>query len=153
MSSIIFSLDDEDLKRISERVIDAIKKQLHPVLKQIQPHHDGPGVEILDPPAAAELLDYSRRHLRRLENSGKIPRRRRISPGRVGYLRHELEGKPAAEVLTRSRRVLNRAALAEKLGLNPRTLGRILDQLPPPNAEGEWYERDIDEWILRTPPA
>ena len=151
MSSIIINLDEDDVIRISLRVAEQIRREIRPMLERALPDQDGPGVEVLSPADAAHRLGVSERHLRRQEAEGKIPRRRRISPGRVVYLLHEIEGRPAAGVVASSRRVLNRTQLAEKLGVNPRTLSRILDRLPPPNPEGDWYEREIDQWLICAP--
>ena len=150
MPNITISLEDGDLDRIAHKVLS----KLQPMLERITPGRDeAPGVEVLSRAEAARVCGVSQRQLIRLETRGESPRARRISPGRIGYLRHELEGQPAAAVIAGSRRVLNRSSLAQKLGLNARTLARILDQLPPANAEGEWYEREIDEWLLKTPQA
>ena len=146
-------LDEKDVDRISKRVAEHLRIEFQPVFDHLVPESNGPGVEVLSRPEAAQLRGVSERQLIRLEGRGECPRARRLSPGRVAYLRHELEGQAAATVLAGARRVLNRSDLAEKLGLNSRTLNRILGHLPSANAEGEWYEREIDEWLLRTPLA
>ncbi len=50
-----------------------------------------------------ELVHYSRTHIYRLEKKGEFPRRRKIGPGRIGFLEsevhHWMKSRPLAPML------------------------------------------------------
>jgi len=74
----------------------------------------------------------------------------------MGYLSHELDGLPFEAVAVRDGRKLSRKGFAEKLGVNERTLVRMLKAGEAPAAEtehGQWQERTVDAWLLSRPHA
>lgn len=113
----------------------------------------GEGVRVVSVAELAKALRKDARLLKGLETAGELPRRRRITGRRVGYLAHEVDGVPAESVKVRDHRKLNLENLARKLGVHRKTVARMKSELPPTIDGGHWYERDIDEWLLSRPLA
>lgn len=110
-----------------------------------------PGVRVRSVSDVARSLGKTTRQLRGLESKGILARRRRISGRRVGYLAHEVDGLAAEAVRVRDLRRLSLEDLAEKLGLHPKTVLRMTEDLPPRIDGLHWDERDIDDWLLSRP--
>lgn len=151
--------------RLAEHVLQAIADKVAWKLRTMYPHTStpvdplpdhasaAPGIHVLSAPEVARVLGKSERHLLRLEHNGEIPCRRRISRRRTGYLAHELQGLGADRVMARDpRRTLSRKQVAEKLGMNEKTVWRMVrcSEMPAPVA-GRWLEREIDAWLLERP--
>ena len=112
------------------------------------------GIHVLNVSEVAQLLGMSERHLFRLERTSELPCRRRLSRRRTGYLVHELVGLGPECVVVQDTRMLSREQVAEKLGMNVRTVLRMVKQgTMPPAMRGRWLERDIDTWLLQRPRA
>lgn len=150
MAHITLTLDDEDRIVIAEEVASRIREEILALVEQAR---GGPGIRVLSPEEVAEMLGKSTRHLVRMEATGTAPRRRRISRRRVGYLAHEVDGTPVSQVLVRDGRRLTLDELAVKLGVNRKTIARMAEEcdLPTPDGENRWLEREIDDWLLRRP--
>ena len=160
MPSFTLRLDPRDRAKLVDDVTTIIVGHLRIELRSIadelrqSAHNDNcPGIRVLSPAQAAERRGVSVRHLYRLEAEGRVPRRRRISRRRMGFLSHELDGLPSEALTVRDGRKLSRRDFAEKLGVNERTLIRMLKarEAPAADEDGRWYERDIDAWLLSRP--
>jgi len=142
-----------ELEKVVNRALEAHRPRSQP--SAVNDNQIGAGIRVLTIDEVAELLSRSVRQLYRLEQAGKLPRRRLISLRRIGYLLHEIEGLPAEAVTVLDRRIIRREALAKKLSLHKVTVTQLVktQELPPPNERGEWLEREIDLWILSRPLA
>ena len=137
-----------------EAIADKVPRKPWKMYQHVSPEAGSPasGIRVLSLSEAAEAVGKSKRHLARLEHVGDMPRRRRISRRRTGYFLHELQGLSADAVVVRDPRTLGREELAEKLGMNEKTVTRMVQEgeMPPPD-HGRWFERDIDAWLLERP--
>ena len=146
---VTFTLDDEDRILIAEEVANRIRGEILALVCQAR---GAPGIRVLSPAEVAKILGKSTRHLVRMEATGSAPRRRRISRRRVGYYAHEIDGTPHYEVIVRDERTLTIEDLVAKLGVNKKTIARMVEEkeLPEP-ADNRWLEREIDDWLLKRP--
>jgi len=104
--SLTLRLDRRDRDKLVEEVravvIGDLRIELRSIfdeLKSLSPLNDnGPGIRVLSPAQAARGRGVSERHLYRLEAEGKVPRRRRISKRRMGYLSLALVAGPTTRL-------------------------------------------------------
>lgn len=156
MSSLTVRLDPNDRRLMVDEIARKLVDELKPHLAKASPvpgeekRTIGCGVRVLSASQLAEMRNVTVRHLRRLELSGDLPRRRLLSKRLAIYLEHEVEGVPVEAIRSRRRRKLSPQQLAEKLGVHPRTITRS-HKLPPPDEDGMWSEREIDDWLISLP--
>lgn len=141
-------LDDEDLMLLAEAVASRIRED---ILAFVSPARSAPGIRVLSRDQVAKMLRKSTRQLVRMEVEGRAPRRRRISRRRVGYFAHEVDGTPVNKVIVQDERRLTLDELSVKVGLNKKTIARMARELPEPDSDNRWLERDIDDWLLGRP--
>ena len=138
----------------SQRAAIAVKlaRKLREIHEASAPSPRVPGIHVLSFSEVAEIIGKSQRQLARLEVMGFVPRRRRISKRRTAFLMHELEGRRPDSVMVCDRRTLGPEQLAVKLGVDKRTVMRMVRRriLPAPT-QRRWFERDIDAWLLGCP--
>lgn len=149
LGTVIVRLDQGSTKELVRLLAERIEIFLDDRL----PGKTGGGVRVLKVSEVARSLDKTRKELKGLESRGKLPRRRRLSGRRVGYLAHEVDGLSADAVQVRDDRTVTPKQLAHKLGLGSRTIDRMAGNgdLPPRVDGHRWHERDIDEWLLGRP--
>ena len=91
------SLDANDAKRIAEPLAEALRPTLEEIFKAALAEAGpiggaaAPPIRMLNKKEVAARFGVGLRTVDRLEEDGHIPRRRQISPGRVGWLEHECD--------------------------------------------------------------
>ena len=90
------SLDASDARRIAEPIAEALCPAVEKVVRAVLAEAVGigfgkPSVRVLGREEVARKFGVSERSLDRLEEEGHIPRRRQVSPRRVGWLEHECD--------------------------------------------------------------
>ena len=156
MSSLTVQLDPTDQTRLAGEISRQVVEALKPLFENLSTRREerviGFGVRVLNTAEVAALKNVSVRHLKNLEIDGRLPRRRYLSSRRAIYLEHEIEGTPVEAIKAPRHRRLGVGQLAYKLGVHPRTLLQLRN-LPAPEEDGTWSERDIDDWLIHLPLA
>lgn len=155
IGTVTVRLDERDRSALAGELADRLVELIRPIFfgRELGGDLLGSGIRVLSVSEAARLLGMTQGQLRRREKQGGLPKRRKISERRVVYYWHEIQGIPANLVRVRDYRQLRQDEVAKKIGVGRATIERMAKNggLPPKFDDRHWYERDIDDWLLRRP--